>query len=154
MLCFQLYIRPSWRRDACCIGGKMTCFMREPEISSIISTLSITLISPLIHSTDWLLTNFSTRFPHKFLNSLPLNLTEMLIWKENDSVKYGGFPDQSQWFRFFARSLTPKQTKLSLDWSGREQSCEPFLPVQQFASYVSCTRINGSFCLLCKPWPG
>ena len=42
------------------------------------------------------------RFPNKFLNSLTLNLTEMLIWKENDSVKYGDFPDQSQSFRFFS----------------------------------------------------
>ena len=68
------------------------------------------------------------RFPHKFLNSLILNLTEMLIWKENDSVKYGDFPDQRQSFRFFARSLAPKQTTSSLDWSGRGLSREPFIP--------------------------
>ena len=153
MLCFQLYIRPSWLRDACCIGGKMTCFTRELEILSTISTSSIAGISLLIHSTDWSLTNFSMRFPHKFLNSLALNLTKMLIWKENDSVKYDDFPDQSQSFRFFARSLAPKQTKSSLDWSGHGLSRGPFIPVQQFASYVSRTRINGSFCLLCKPRP-
>ena len=52
---------------------------------------------------DWLIADeLSTRFPHKFLTSLALNLTEMLIWKENDSVKYGDFPDQSLSFRFFA----------------------------------------------------
>ena len=102
MLCFQLHTRPSRPRDARCIGGKMTCFTREPEVSSIFSTSSIAGTSLLIHSTDWSLTNFSMRFPHKFLNSLTLNLTEMLIWKENDSVKYGDFPDQSQSFRFFA----------------------------------------------------
>ena len=49
-------------------------------------------------------------------------------WKENDSVKYGDFPDQSQSFRFFARSLAPKQTTSSLDWSGRGLSREPFIP--------------------------
>ena len=128
MLYFQLYTRPSWPRDARCIGGKMTCFTREPEISSIFSTSSIAGTSLLIHSTDWSLTNFSTRFPHNFLNSLALNLTEMLIWKENDSVKYGDFPDQRQSFRFFARSLAPKQTTSSLDWSGRGLSRESFIP--------------------------
>ena len=128
MLCFQLYTRPSWPRDARCIGGKMTCFTREPEISSIFSTSSIARTSLLIHSTDWSLTNFSMRFPYKFLYSLTLNLTEMLIWKENDGVKYGDFPDQRQSFRFFARSLASKQTTSSLDWSGRGLSREPFIP--------------------------
>ena len=47
------------------------------------------------------------RFPHKFLNSLALNLT--------DSVKKGDFPDQSQSFRFFARS---HQNKLRHYWTG------------------------------------
>ena len=109
-LCFQLYTRPSWPRDARCIGGKMICFTREPEILSIFSTSSIAGTSLLIHSTDWSVTIFSIFFPHKFLNSLGLNLTKMLIWKENDSVKYGNFPDQSQSFRFFARSLARTKT--------------------------------------------
>ena len=138
MLCFQLYTRPSWPRDARCIGGKMTCFTREPEISSIFSTSSIPGTSLSIHSTDWSLTNFSTRFPHKFLNSLALNLTEMLIWKENDSVKCGDFLDQSQSFRFFARSLERTKTTSSLDSSGRGLSREPFVP-------AAAVRV------LCKP---
>ena len=119
---------PSRPRDAPCIGGKMTCCPREPEISSIFSTSSIAGTSLLIHSPDWSLMNFSARFPHKFLKSLALNLTEMPIWKENDGVKYGDFPGHSQSFRFFVRSLAPKQTTSSLDWSGRGLSREPFIP--------------------------
>ena len=48
-------------------------------------------------------------------------LTEMLIWNEEGSVKYGESPYQSQSFRFFARSShccklrgAPKQTTSSL----------------------------------------
>ena len=124
-LIFQLHTRPSRPRDARCIGGKMTCFTREPEVSSIFSTSSIAGTSLLIHSTDWSLTNFSTRFPHKFLNSLALNLTEMLIWKENDSVKYSDFPDQSQSLRFFACSL---KTKTNYVIIGHGLSRERFIP--------------------------
>ena len=86
---------------------------------------SIAGTSLLIHSTDWSLTNFSTRFPHKFLNSLTLNLTEMLIWKENDSVKYSDFPDQSQSLRFFACSL---KTKTNYVIIGHGLSRERFIP--------------------------
>ena len=133
MLCFQVYTRPSWPRDARCIVGKMTYFTREPEISSIFSTSSIARTSFLIHSTDWSLTNFSMRFPHKFLNSLTLNLTEMLIWKENDSVKYGDFPDQSQSFRFFS-SLARTKTNyiiIGLVWP----------PTKLWTIYTSSSRL-------------
>ena len=153
-LCFQLYTRPSWPRDARCIGGKMICFTREPEILSIFSTSSIAGTSLLIHSTDWSVTIFSIFFPHKFLNSLGLNLTKMLIWKENDIVKYGNFPDQSQSFRLFACSLAPKQTTyIRRHWTGLAADEAVNHLHQQSASDVSRTRINGSFCLLCKPRP-
>lgn len=102
-------------KDERCIGGKMTCCTREPEISSIFSTSSIAGISPF-NPLDWSLTNsFSTSFPHKFHKSLVLILTEMLIWKEHDGRKYGDFSVQSQSFRFFARSklrVAPKQTTI------------------------------------------
>ena len=70
-------------------------------------------------------------FPHNFLNSLALILTKMLIWKENDSVKYGDFPDQGQLeSRFSARSKlrqAPKQTPSSLNRSGSGLRPEPFI---------------------------
>ena len=78
-----------------------------------------------LNPLDWSLTNFSTRVPHKFLNSLVLILTEMLIWKENDSVKYGDFSVQSQSFRLFAGSKlreAPKQTTfIGLVWLWTKQ---------------------------------
>ena len=46
--------------------GEMTCFTREPEVSSIFSTSSIAGASLLIHSTDWLLTNFRRGFRTSF----------------------------------------------------------------------------------------
>ena len=133
---FQLHTRPSRPRDARCIGGKMTCFTREPEVSSIFSTSSIARTSFSIHLTDWSLTNFSMRFPHKFLNSLTLNLTEMLIWKENNSVKYGDFPDQSQSFRFFGSLARTKTNYVIIGLVCRRLRCEPFIP---------------AVCVLCKP---
>jgi len=63
-----------------------------------------------IKPLDWSLTNFSSRFPRKFRNSPALILTEMLIWNEKDSVKYGDYPDHpSQSFRYFARSQGTKK---------------------------------------------
>ena len=120
-LCFQLYTR-HWRENDL-LHERAGNFVRFLHLMTSIARTSL-----LIHSTDWSLTNFSTRFPYKFPSSLTRNLTEMLIWKENDSVKYGDFPDQSQSFRFFARALAPKQTTLSLDWSGRGLSRKPFIP--------------------------
>ena len=112
--------------------GKMTCCTTEPAISSKLHLIHLWNIS--FKRLDWSLTNFSSKFPHKFRNSTALILTEMLIWNEKDSVKYGDFPDQSQSFRFFARSRqcsklrkAPKQTTSSLDWSGRELSPELFI---------------------------
>ena len=68
------------------------------------------------------------RFPHTFLNSLALNLT--------DSVKKGDFPDQSQSFRFFARS---HQNKLRHHWTGL--AIITWLVV---ASKKGCCRANRS----------
>ena len=78
------------------------------------------------HLLDWSLKNFSSRFSNKFRNSPSLILTEMFIWNEKGRIKYGNFPDQSQSFRFFARSShccklyeAAKQTTSSLDhWTG------------------------------------
>ena len=92
MLCFQLYPRASRPRDTRCSGGKITCSTREPEISSKLYLIIRWNIS--FKPLDWSLTNFSSRFPHKFRNSPALILSEMLIWNEKDRVKYGDFPDQ------------------------------------------------------------
>ena len=79
---------------------------REPEISSkphLIHRRNISF-KPL----DWSLTNFSSRFPQTKVSQHPhtVILTEMLIWNEKDSVKYGDFPDQYQLFQFLrARPL-------------------------------------------------
>ena len=140
------------RETRAALAGKWSA-SREPEISSIFSTSSIAGTSLLIHSTDWSVMIFSTRFPHKFLNSLGLNLTKMLIWKENDSVKYGNFPDQSQSFRFFCSLARSHQNKLRHHWTGLAADEAVNHLYQQFASDVSRNRINGSFCLLCKPRP-
>ena len=82
MLGFQLYPRPSRPKHGRCSGKHLFQTTR--------------LIA------DELL--ISSRFPHKFRNDPALILTEMLIWNEKDSVKYGEFTDQTQLFRFFARS--------------------------------------------------
>ena len=98
--------------------------------SSASSISGISLYKPL----DWPLTNFSWRFPHKLPNSPALILTEKFIWNEKDSVKYGAFPDQSQSFRFLARSShccklheAQKQTTSLMNRSDRVLSREPFI---------------------------
>ena len=87
---------------------------RETQKFRLNSTSSI--FKPL----DWLLANFSSRFPHRFRNSPALILTEMLIWNEKDRVKYGDFPDQSESFCFFARvaNYARHQNKLRHHWTG------------------------------------
>lgn len=55
-------------KDERCIGGKMTCCTREPEISSIFSTSSIAGISLSIHSTD----RWRTRFRRAFRTSFTI----------------------------------------------------------------------------------
>ena len=45
------------------------------------------------------------------------------------------------------------QNKLRHHWTGLAADQAVNHLYQQFASYVSRTRINGSFRLLCKPWP-
>ena len=84
---------------------------REPEISSkphLIHRRNISF-KPL----DWSLTNFSSRFPQTKVSQHPhtVILTEMLIWNEKDSVKYGDFPDQYQLFRFLRARLLLQITR-------------------------------------------
>ena len=98
------------------ISSKLHLISSHPSLEYLFQTT---------HSLDWSLTNFSSRFSHKFRNSVALILTEMFIWNEKDRIKCANFPDQSQSFRFFARSShccklyeLAKQTTLSLDRSG------------------------------------
>ena len=112
MLCFKLYSRPSRPRDARCSGGKWPA-ARESQKFRLNSTPSISF-KPL----DWSLTNLSTRFPHKFRNSPTLLLTEILIWNENDSVKYGDFPDRSQSRSSRCWKLREAPKKLRRHWTG------------------------------------
>ena len=84
---------------------------REPEISSkphLIHRRNISF-KPL----DWSLTNFSSRFPQTKVSQHPhtVILTEMLIWNEKDSVKYGDFPDEYQLFRFLRARLLLQITR-------------------------------------------
>ena len=123
------------------VAERRTLHWRENDLlhKNIIARTSF-----LIHSTDWSLTNFSMRFPHKFLNSLTLNLTEMLIWKENNSVKYGDFPDQSQSFRFFGSLARTKTNYVIIGLVCRRLRCEPFIP----AVCVLCKRHSYKWFLL------
>ena len=128
----QLNLTPDIHGRATRFGGKMTCCTREPAISSKLHLIHLWNIS--FKRPDWSLTNFSSRFPRKFHNSPALILTEMLIWNEKGSVKYGDIPDQSQSFRTFARSShccklrkAPKQTTSSLDRFGHELIPELFI---------------------------
>ena len=89
---------------------------------------------------DWSLTNFSARFPHKFCNSPTLLFTEIIIWNEKDTVKYGDFPDRSlaRSSRCWKLRWGTKKTTSSLDRSGRQLiSCEP----------IQAVRVS------CKPFP-
>ena len=96
---------------------------RESRKFRLNSTLSIACssLSKGFKPLDLSLKNFSSRFPHKFHNSLVQILTRMLIWNEKDSVEFDDFPDQSQSFRFACSThcckfcKAPKQTTLSLD---------------------------------------
>ena len=68
------------------------------------------------NSPDWLIADEPFDEVSAQVSQQPsCKLDEMLIWKRNDSVKYGDFPDQSQSFRFFARS---HQNKLRHHWTG------------------------------------
>ena len=95
------------------------------------------------------LLNLLLGFSHKSPNFLwPINYlgTQQQSWPKKQFKmkkivkKTAFFMGQSQSFSFFARpshccemqiqlpqNKEPKQTTLSLDWSGRELSCEPFL---------------------------
>ena len=72
MLFFELYPRLSRPRDARHSGRKMTCWTREPEISSKLYLIHRRKFS--FKPLDWSLTNFWSRFPHKFRNSPNTNL--------------------------------------------------------------------------------
>ena len=84
---------------------------REPEISSKPQLIHRRNIS--FKPLDWSLTNFSSRFPQTKVSQHPhtVILTEMLIWNEKDSVKYGDFPDQYQLFRFLRARLLLQITR-------------------------------------------
>ena len=80
----------------------------------------------------------------------------MLIWNEKDSVKYGDFPDQSQSFRYLlaraiAANFARHQNKLRYHWTVWPWTKPWNHLYEQFASYISRNRINGSFRVLCKP---
>ena len=67
---------------------------------------------------DWSLTNFSARFPHKFCNSPTLLFTEIIIWNEKDSVKYGDSPDRSLARSSRCWKLREAPKKLHRHWTG------------------------------------
>ena len=94
-----------------CNGGKNTFCTREPEISSKLHLTHRRNIS--FKPLDWSPTNFSSRFPQTKVSQHPhtVILTEMLIWKEKDSVKCGDFPDQYQLFRFLRARLLLQITR-------------------------------------------
>ena len=130
-LCFQLYTRPSWPRDARCIGGKMICFTREPEILSIFSTSSIAGTSLLIHSTDWSVTIFSIFFSAQVSQQPRSKLDQNVNLKRKRHCKIWQFswpkPVVSL-FCLLARTKTNYLYTSPLDWSGCGRSREPFTP--------------------------
>ena len=67
---------------------------------------------------DWSLTNFSAKFPHKFCNSPTLLFTEIIIWNEKDTVKYGDSPDRSLARSSRCWKLREAPKKLHRHWTG------------------------------------
>ena len=120
----------------------------EKQILLICSELEIAGTSRWNHSTDRCRI-FRRGFRIKFPNFLwPINYlgTQQQSWPKKQFKmkkivkKTAFFMGQSQSFSFFARpshccemqiqlpqNEEPKQTTLSLDWSGRELICEPFI---------------------------
>ena len=135
------FSRPHPKPGKSALGTRLARWSGGKRESGPLQPCKICILAgvPAFKPLDWTLTNFSSRFPHKFRDSLTLILNEMLSWNEKEIKIWRFSRPKPILFRFSQITLGTKTNYVIIGpvWPGTK----PWgIIYQQFASYVSRSR--------------